>query len=237
LLLDYHHDRLVAGCQRLGIPLSVERVDSDLSAALAALDRDYCGVLRLTVTRGPGPRGYTPPETCAPRTVIELSRREDDLARPPPPVRVELARCRLGEQPALAGIKHLNRLDQVMAAAEARARSLDDLILLDQHERVVSVVAGNLFLLRDGGLVTPAITGAGVAGTVRRLIIERLATRLGLSVEEDVIGQSDLLAAQEIFSCNSLTGPRPIAGLGAHSWHAWPVSRALHAAYVEAVSG
>ena len=140
---------------------------------------------------------------------------------------------RWGAQPALVGIKHLNRLEQVMAAREAQARGCDEVVMLNQDGEVCSLASANLFAVIDGELLTPPLIGSGIAGTRRRLVMEQLAPALGLQVLERVIQPDQLLRADELLSCNSLRGIQPVARLENRHWGDYPFCRALHARYLE----
>jgi 4-amino-4-deoxychorismate lyase len=140
---------------------------------------------------------------------------------------------RWGRQPLLAGLKHLNRLEQVLAAADCDAQGCDEVLMLDQSGAPLSVAAGNLFLVAGQRLLTPALTEAGIAGTRRRLVMERLAALCDLQVTESRLELAQLLGADELFYCNAVLGLRPVASFRDRRWLQHPVTRRLHAAYVE----
>jgi 4-amino-4-deoxychorismate lyase len=125
--------------------------------------------------------------------------------------RVRLCRHRHGDNPALAGIKHLNRLDQVLARAEWEQEH-DEGIMLDQSGQVVSGTMSNLFLQQDGELLTPPIARAGIEGVVRRLLID-CARRVGEAVRIEPVGLARLHAADALYLCNSLLGVVRVARL------------------------
>jgi 4-amino-4-deoxychorismate lyase len=233
LYLDLHLARLRRGCAALGFADSEPAVLEQLRRACAdAVTRGWrwCA-LRVTLTRGGGPRGYAPPADAKIRIVISATSLHDVPSRMAEPAALGLASIRWPTQPALAGIKHLNRLEQVLAAREYRASGIDEAVMLDQRGDVVSVVAGNLFLVRDGQLFTPPLDACGIAGTRRELVIRRWSQALGLAVKEQAIAPAELETAQEIFYCNSLFGPRPVASFGQRNWNSHPVCTALYAAY------
>jgi 4-amino-4-deoxychorismate lyase len=101
---------------------------------------------------------------------------------------------------------------------------------------VSSLSAANLFVLEDGRLLTPRVEGAGIAGTRRRLVLERLAPALGLAVEVADIQPRQLDRASELFCCNAIRGLQPIARLGQQTWQSFPVSEALHQQYRNAIA-
>lgn len=164
-LLERHLARLEEGCRRLAIPLDTAALRQELLAFCAALGD---GVAKLIVTRGEGLRGYAPPAEASPRRILSGS------PRPAYPerhwqqgVRLFACRTRLAEQPLLAGLKHLNRLEQVLARAEWSDAGHAEGLMLDVHERVVEGVFSNLLLVLDGTLVAPDLRRCGVAGVMR----------------------------------------------------------------------
>lgn len=234
LLQDYHLDRLGTGLERLRFPDCRDSVREQLGSATAALPAaDAYRVLRLTISRGAGPRGYAPPAECQPRVVISIAALAADPTQLPAPARLGETAVRWGRQPLLAGLKHLNRLEQVLAAADCDAQGCDEVLMLDQSGAPLSVAAGNLFLVAGQRLLTPALTEAGIAGTRRRLVMERLAALCDLQVTESRLELAQLLGADELFYCNALLGLRPVASFRDRRWLQYPVSRRLHAAYVE----
>jgi 4-amino-4-deoxychorismate lyase len=115
----------------------------------------------------------------------------------------------LGSNARLAGIKHLNRLEQVLARAEWRDPAIAEGLMRDHEGWVVCATASNLFLLEADGLVTPPLDRCGVAGTVRACVFEQAAAA-GVAVRERRVAVDDLLRARAAFLTNSLAGVRPI---------------------------
>lgn len=229
-----HLERLQSGLRVLSFPDCVMEASLYLdSAALAvqAAGWDWAS-LRLTVTRGSGPRGYAPPESPKPRVLVQVVELDRDAAIMSEPAVLSVSTVRLAAQPLLAGIKHLNRLEQVLAAAQAKRDTVDESLILDHSGNVVSVIAGNLFVVRNGELLTPSLVNCGVSGTRRRLIIEKLAPTLGLKVRETILTLPDIEAADEVFYCNSLQGMRPVARLAERRWQRHPLCTALFEQYL-----
>ncbi|KHL67734.1 4-amino-4-deoxychorismate lyase [Pseudomonas flexibilis] len=223
-LLAAHLQRLRLGCDRLGIPFDEALVTDELLAFCAAVGD---GVAKLIVTRGDGLRGYAPPTPVQPRRLL--------LASPLPayPVGhaeqgVELFPCalRLAEQPRLAGLKHLNRLEQVLARAEWQDSRYAEGLLRDQAGRPIEGVFSNLFLVSDGRLLTPSLERCGVAGVMRGALLEQ-AHALGIACEVRDLAFDELLAAQEIFLCNSVYGVWPVRRLETRVWLPGPLTRKL----------
>ena len=174
--------KLAEDCARLGLTMpDVSHWQADLDLLAPCLSD---GVMKLIVTRGSGPRGYLPPASAKPRRFM---RYDATASQPIPPAPAELSirvcSLRLGQQPRLAGIKHLNRLENVLARAEWNATDIHEGLLLDQSDRVISGVMSNLFIWRDQGkqsrLLTPRLDQCGVAGVARARLM-RLARAQGL---------------------------------------------------------
>ena len=230
---EYHFRRLGHGLAALGFPDVLDLAKTHLASALADLTQmDVPQVaVRLTVTRGSAPRGYAPPGDCRPRVVIAVSPLEHSWSQLGNPVRLGVASIRLATQPALAGIKHLNRLEQVLAADEKTAAGFDEMLMLGQDNRPVSVISGNVFAVLQGKILTPKLQSCGVRGTRRQLLIDSWAPRLGLATEEIEISRSLLAEADELFYSNSLLGLCPIGSLDDRQWPSNPVCEALHDIY------
>lgn len=235
LFAELHLERLAHGLRALALPDCLSAAQQQLeSAANVAGQKDWAwAVLRLSVIRGTGARGYTPSFTSPPRILIYVSCLDRDCLQMSAAATLSLATIRLSTQPALAHIKHLNRLEQVLAAAQAQAEGTEECIVLDQTEHLTSVVAGNLFLVRHGELLTPKLVNCGVMGTRRRLIIEKWAPSLGFNVREVSFTLSDLQTVEEVFYSNSLQTVRPVARLGKHYWDDHTVCNALFQCYLE----
>ncbi len=231
---DLHLQRLERGLRTLGFPNCVSLVKTHISSILSSRGFNRLVAMRVTITRGEGPRGYAPPDTCTPRVIITCTNLPDDLYKKIAlPARISMAKIRWGSQPDLAGLKHLNRLEQVMAAAEKTKAGVDEVVMLGQHGSIISVSAGNIFLYADGSLVTPDLCECGVRGTRRQLVLESLAPELGLSTRVARVSSEQLIEADEVFYCNALVGVRPVAQYAGRTWKRHGVSEALHELYWE----
>jgi len=217
-----HLDKLKEDCRRLGLacpPPAVWEQD------LGRLDLPASGVVRLTVTRGEAPRGYAPPpHSQSTRIVTVWPHEHAPLSEEGITARV--CHLRLGHQPALAGVKHLNRLENVLARAEWQDADIREGILLDQPGQVVGGVMSNLFLWHGGRLRTPRLDKCGVAGVARARLMAA-ATRAGYRVEETELTLGDVYAADELFFTNSLILLWRVARLENRSWGTPVVSQAL----------
>jgi 4-amino-4-deoxychorismate lyase len=235
LYVELHLERMAQGLLALAMPDCLTTARQHLYSAgnFAAQEKWPWAVLRLSVLRGPGPRGYAPSVNAPPRILIYLSCLDRDCGKIATAATLCVAAIRLSTQPLLARIKHLNRLEQVMAAAQAQAEHTDECIVLDQNNHLASVAAGNLFLVRDGELLTPKLINCGVLGTRRRLIIERWAPSIGIEVREVELTLSDLQTAEEVFYSNSLLTVRPVARLSEQCWDNHRVCEALFQRFQE----
>jgi 4-amino-4-deoxychorismate lyase len=230
---DLHLSRLRKGMTVLGFPDCITAVQAQLSSVAEELKSipttPYA--VRLTLTRGDGPRGYAPGIACTPRVIISAAVLEENWQLPPPAAAAGIAKIRWSQQPQLAGLKHLNRLEQVLAARERMNENVDELIMLDEHSSVISTVSGNLFAVIDEVLVTPQLSKCGIEGTRRGLIMDRWAREIGIDSREANINVRQLLASSEVFFCNALVGLRPISSLGSSAWSTYPICEALHQVY------
>ena len=172
-LLEQHLRRLALGASALALPVDLAQLRNELEAAAAELQR---GLLKLTITRGPAGRGYAIPAQVEPTRILQLSSLPDyPAANAAEGVRLFPCATRLGHQPLLAGIKHLNRLEQVLARSEWQDPSYAEGLLLDIHDRPIECTMSNLFLRLDERWVTPSLTLCGVRGVMRDYLMDRLA--------------------------------------------------------------
>lgn len=206
-----HMARLLAGCERLGIPaVDTVQLAQEADGLLAGAVR---GVLKIIVTRGSGGRGYHVPEAVAPRRILQLHPWPDfPSTAGEAGVAVRLCSMRLCHNPRLAGIKHLNRLEQVLARQEWDDPEIPEGLMLDVDEHLVEGTMSNLFLVREEMLLTPDLRRCGVAGIMRSIVLD-LAERLALSARIQPLDITDLQAADEVFLCNSLFGIWPVSAV------------------------
>ncbi|ALZ85594.1 4-amino-4-deoxychorismate lyase [Pseudomonas oryzihabitans] len=223
-LLERHLQRLATGCQRLRIPCDLAQVGAEIQAYAALLGE---GVAKLLLTRGDGLRGYAPPAEPEVRRLL--------LASPAPAYPaahaaegIALFPCttRLASQPLLAGLKHLNRLEQVLARGEWTTTEYAEGLMLDQDGRPIEGVFSNLFLVREGRLLTPALDHCGVAGVMRGLLMD-LAAQEGMQTAVMPLSLDALFQADEVFLCNSQYGIWPVRRYAAANWSVGPVTRKL----------
>ena len=206
-LLNYHLERLAAGCRMLKIQPPKESVLRRELERIAALRRD--GILKLIVTRGIGPRGYRPSNGRATRIAALHPLPRAATADAATAVRVRTCTTPLSTNPSLAGIKTLNRLDSVLARAEWTDTRIWEGLMRDVDGNWVCGTMSNLFLRRGTVLTTPLLDRCGVAGVMRRWVLES-AAGLHLRTAQRRIHWRDLQSAEEIFMCNAVAGIRSV---------------------------
>lgn len=215
-----HLQKILQDCVKLGITCpALSRLSDELDDVLAQHPN---GVIKLIVTRGQGSRGYAPPqntETTHIWDVAPLPEYPHDYATSGVAVRV--CEIRLSEQPKLAGIKHLNRLENVLAAAECSDVNIAEGLLLDAAGNVIEGTRSNLFMVKNGQFITPDLSRCGVAGVQRdRVIAYALAHKIPLQIR--ALTLAELLNADELFLVNSVMRIWPVRALAEHRWSVFP---------------
>lgn len=207
-LWERHWRRLSTGCRRLGIaPPDPEILWEEASRVCGGVDR---GVLKIILTRGAGGRGYRPVQTGqATRIMATYPWPAYPEANWRQGVAVRVCTTRLGRNPALAGIKHLNRLEQVLARSEWQDPHIAEGLMLDDDGHVIAGTLSNLFIVTAQGLLTPTLAACGVAGIMRSVILD-LAAELDIVWQEKPLRLEDLLRADEVFLSNALIGIWPV---------------------------
>ncbi|NIF16841.1 aminodeoxychorismate lyase [Pantoea sp. Cy-639] len=225
-LLTQHLERLALGCRRLAIEVDMQVVRDELLSYASLLGE---GVAKLILTRGDSQRGYAPAAGAPARRLLQGGPLPAYPAQHAEQgVRLFPCETRLAEQPRLAGLKHLNRLEQVLARAEWQDSAYAEGLMRDIQGRLVEGVYSNLFLVRDGALLTADLKRCGVAGVMRGALLEQ-AGRLGIAVEVRDLALADLEQADEVFVCNSVYGIWPVREFTVLNWSAGPLTRKLQA--------
>ena len=217
-----HYQKLQHDCAALGISCP----DMDLLSAQLndLLIRQPDGVVKLIVTRGEGTRGYTPPTRAEPTIIWDVSPLPEYPAdRPTHGVIARLCQFRLSHQPRLAEIKHLNRLENVLAAAESNDPEVAEGLLLDVANNVIEGTRSNLFLVSQGKLVTPDLSRCGVAGVQRERVM-LWATHHNMPLQVRDVGLDEMMKADEVFVVNSIIGLWPVRELEQRRWTSFPVA-------------
>jgi len=211
VFLSQHLRRLQTDAKRLGIHFP------DQPTMLGEIHRlssaNPQSVLKIMLTRGFGGRGYRVPAIAKTTRILSAHPLPDyppDLNRIG--IKARFCALRLGLNPCLAGIKHLNRLEQILARSEWEDGDIREGLMLDYEGFLVEGVMSNVFLVRDGRLRTPLLDRCGVAGVMRGLVIEE-AKALGIEAEELRLLPADVFDADEVFVTNSVIGIWPVCEL------------------------
>lgn len=218
-LWPWHVRRLHAGCARLGIEAPDPEV---LWREARVLLRDQArAVIKIICTRGAARRGYAPTEGSPPTRLL-LRYPYTDLPEDWKRHGVDLRWCdtRWPLDPTLAGIKHLNRLHQVLARAEWRDPAIYDGLCLDTDGHVIGATSANVFVWTGSALVTPDVSRCGLSGVCRAALLERLQGRYAIRIQP--LYQEQLVSAQAIFLTNAVRGVLPVRRLAQHTYAAPP---------------
>ena len=224
-LLERHLQRLQEGVRRLRIALDIEQLREEISRFVSSAGAEE-GVLKLIVTRSDGGRGYRVDQGSeARRILMQRSSGSHPAQWWSEGVTIRHCDTRLGSNRALAGMKHLNRLEQVLARLEWDDGQIAEGLMSDQKGCIVEGISTNLFLVSGGRLLTPVIDHCGVAGVMRGFILDVVAPELALHSEQVHCQRALLAAAQEVFLCNAVIGVWPVRQLGTTRWPLGPVTR------------
>ena len=212
-LWSQHLARLQADCQRLAIAFTQwTALEQALHTVLVQVT-EANAVIKVVITRGQGGRGYSPLGVSAPSFVISSHPFPSHYADWQQ-LGINLAHCplTLAKQPLLAGLKHLNRLEQVLIKQAMAVYDEEDALVCDTDGVIVESSAANVFWLQDGQWYTPSLSDCGVAGVMRQQVIKLLASR-----HEQVLEVRQMLNASfnadEMFICNALMGVVPVRSL------------------------
>jgi 4-amino-4-deoxychorismate lyase len=207
--LTLHLERLQLGCQRLGIePGNLDEVRAEVRSLAGEVENS---IVKVILTRGTAlARGYgVTGREKAMRITFRYAWPPETATESQDGVRVRTAKLRLGENPALAGLKHCNRLEQILARQEWSDPGIAESLLFSSSGRLVSGTMSNVFMVEGSRLRTPRLDLCGVAGVMRRVVL-REAERAGISVQEDVLGVDDVHKASELFLTNARIGLWPL---------------------------
>lgn len=227
--LRRHMQRLALGCARLRIPLAdTEPIGARVRELARASERS---IVKVVVTRGVAlARGYAysgaEKASCI---TFRYPAAQDPSAVADNGVKALTLKLRLGENPALAGIKHCNRLEQILARAEWSDPAVFEGLLFSQSGHLTSGTMSNVFLVHSGRLLTPRVDRCGVAGVMRAVVFE-IARRVALPVQECALDSEALRQAEEIFLTNARIGILPVAMLDEQALRTGPLTQRLPAA-------
>lgn len=226
LCLDRHLARLASGCRSLEIPSPDEAAfREDLSTVSKGIAR---GVVKIIVTRGISARGYRASANPTPTRIVSsypwppfpATNRSDGVA-------LRVCRTRLSINLRLAGLKHLNRLEQVLAVNEIDDPKVSEGLMLDTEGAVVEGTMSNVFYVEKGRLMTPDLSRCGVHGIIRAEIIDWAGRNLDTPVGQTRTGPDALLKSEECFICNSLIGVWPVNSIDGQEVPLGPIARSI----------
>ena len=225
LFWENHFDRLNNGCERLNIKKIANSIWlKDIKKALSLSSENNC-IVKLILSRGNSLRGYSYSKDIEPVRVVIVSQMSEYKTKET--YSLEFAISGFHSNPTLAGIKHCNRLEQILARTNMLA---DEAIMLDENQSVVSVTQGNIYFIFGNKLVTPKLERCGVIGSRRSIILE-LSRLNNLEVREDDISIKQLEKANEVFVSNSLIGIQPVTSIGDYYLTNNPITEKISAAY------
>lgn len=218
-----HFLKLQHDCAALGMTCPDEALLCTELDQLLAQHSD--GVVKLIVTRGEGVRGYAPPVCASPTHLWDISLLPNyPLKWTTQGIQVHLCSLRLSAQPRLAGVKHLNRLENVLAAAEWNEAEIAEGLLLDVEGNVIGGTRSNLFLVSQEQLITPDLSRCGVAGVQREQVMA-WALQHGISLQVRDVALEEVLHADELFLVNSVIGLWSVRELAQQHWSDFTTAR------------
>ena len=217
-----HMDRLQAGCERLGIAATPQAVLLR-EVKTVSVGQRRC-VVKIIVTRGCSGGGYAIGSSADTNRIVWSEPWPEDAPEDSNAgIQARICDLRLGLQPALAGLGHLNRLERVMARAEWDDPSIREGILLDCEDHIISGISSNVFLVYSGRLLTPRLDRCGIRGVMRGAILSAFRERC----EQRRLMLDMLPEAREVFLCSSVRGVVPVRRIGHWEYEIGPVTRAV----------
>ena len=215
VLFSQHLSRLMRGLGVLDIPFDRPILEDVISRYLQHRGQ---GIFKIIVTRGVGGRGYESLPNPEPNRILSWH----PLPEYPPTyfskgVSVYACKTVLAQNPSLAGIKHLNRLEQVLARNEWGQENYQEGIVCDLQGNAIEAVFSNLWVVNDGCLMTPRLDMSGVAGVMREWLLQELPIH-GVKVKEVTLPSRELSSMDEVFLSNSVFGIWPVKQYNGASW-------------------
>ncbi|WP_076536267.1 aminodeoxychorismate lyase [Shewanella sp. UCD-KL21] len=225
LFIDEHIERLQQACLRLGFALQNQlELINQLEQHGQIINQ---GCIKILISRGVGGRGYTAPDIVEQTSVISLHEIPAHYQQwQQQGISLSLAAVTLARQPLLAGMKHLNRLEQVLIKQDSLPQGCDDWLVLDTDGNVVESSMANVFIVEGQNVYTPAISHSGVSGVMRQQLIIALLQN-NINVYAEPISLSRLKQADHVFISNSLLGIININNLDDNQYSSWPMSHNL----------
>jgi branched-chain amino acid aminotransferase len=228
--LKEHLTRLAAGANILGIPLPASLIDLAEACKMALETNDLIdsprASLRITLTRGSGPRGLLPPENPEPTLMVSAA----PSPQPPASMTARLTTPRRNALSPASRLKALPYLDNLLARREAHMRGADEALMLDTSGHLACASTANIFLWEGERLVTPA-EECGILPGITRATIITLAERHGIDVVQDMIEPDRLAICDGAFLTNSLIGLMPLSHIDERKLKPQNLTARLQAAY------
>lgn len=234
-LWDFHIDRLARGCGLLSIsqPAATGLYDGVKHAIRQSGVPSSYSVAKIVVSAGAGRRGYGRKVVETPSVMI--------AAFPSAPLPVEhyrdgvdtvLCKTRLAGNSPLAGLKTLNRLEQVLARSEFVETDVFEGLTMDADDNIICGTMSNVFVVNDGKIVTPSLDSCGVEGVMRRHTIETL-NELGIETKIRAVKRDEMDSMDEVFICNSQFGVMPVRRCMEMEWAVGDTTRTVMGALAE----
>ena len=222
----YHFSRLTAGCEKLNIKKIDESLWlSDIKKLFSLSSKKSC-IVKLILSRGNSLRGYGYKDEIEPVRVVIISEMQQSLMNNE--FALEYSKSGYHSNPQLAGIKHCNRLEQVLARSYL---SSNEAIMLDEKENVISVTQGNIYFIFGNKLLTPKLDRCGVVGSRRSLILE-LASSLKIDTLVSNISINQVQQADEVFISNSIIGIQSVHVIETHKLGKNPLTKKIRKAFL-----
>lgn len=229
-LLPLHFKRLNNACERLAIPLQFSLLESEIERFLSNClqgQKASKAILKIILTRGSGGRGYDPANAQHPVRILQWHEFPDyPESYAKEGVSIILCQTPMARNPLLAGMKHLNRLEQVLARSEWQDASIQEGLMFDTEGHLIEGTMSNIFLVSEGCLLTPDLSDCGVAGVMREQLMA-VAKKLGISCSSAKISAAKLETADEVFLTNSVFGIWPVKKINHRVYLPGPVTKLL----------
>jgi len=229
VLLDQHLERLIRDCKRLQINLDENKLKQELTILNSAINtlNNPAGVAKIIITREFTNRGYGYDKYANSNRLLQYFSGLSYPKENQQGVRLSLCDHKLPDNPRLAGIKHLNRLDQVLAQNSIKKPFYHEGIVFGTRSEVIECVSSNIFIIKNGSIFTPSLDKAGVQGVMRETIISVIAPALNSVVQIEKIMLADLMVADEVFICNSVFGVWPVMAIHVKEYLAGKITSAI----------
>ncbi|MBL4607406.1 MAG: aminodeoxychorismate lyase [Pseudomonadales bacterium] len=243
-LLEQHLNRLGSGANQLRLPLVIETLQDELQDFLRQACQEGLiassgkAILKVIVSRGVGGRGYSFSEsnTTPQRAVLLFDHPGYPTSYREGGIQIRICDTPVSVNPAIAGLKHLNRLDSVMARNEWNNPDIKEGLMLDERGGIIEGTMSNLFIVRDNTLCTPGLRRAGVAGVMRSYILDMANQHQVETSISDNICIEQLYEADEVFVCNSIFGIWPVTLLESKRWSVGSLTKAAQS-WIRGVCG